>query len=189
MIPITLSTPPISKEKKDELRQHLAKLKDEYFILFKKNISFKTSGLKTIREFLDPDEKLVEEYDYIDEDGYDVGGEIFHPYPLEKQIDRFFRNQSMYEGDDELLFKIVKIVVDLCPEFLATWTSDHREIPLHLAAMYAKPSLYKYLELFINIGLKHNIGGEKSRGCLLMPNKYGTNALEMIKHPEIFEML
>ena len=63
-------------------------------------------------------------------------------------------------------------------------------LPCYTAAFSShKTSITKYLLLFAKIGLKHKIGGEDSRGGLLILSSFGQNALECIKGTENFDVL
>ena len=76
------------------------------------------------------------------------------------------------------------MVVETCPEFLATEYKYDEVLPCCKAAKMATSSAHNYLLTFLGIGLQHNIGGEGSRGGLL---RHGS--LYSIKDPEVFEAL
>ena len=71
-------------------------------------------------------------------------------------------------------------IIETCPEFLAT-KNGYGRIPIHHAASFATtPNDYEYLLSCTKTGLEHVVGGEDSRGGLLLQDNYGANALHLI---------
>ena len=108
---------------------------------------------------------------------------------LVKDVDSYLQSYKTYKNEDEN-YVIVKPIVESSPEFLATSTTGII-YPIHNAATIATPSCHNYLKLFIDVGLKHNVGGKDSRGGLASQRGEMVDdvALRQIEHYEIFEML
>ena len=107
---------------------------------------------------------------------------------LTKIIDKSLHQSHTFENENEERFEVISEIVQTCPEFLAT-KDTHGRLPCHVAASVASSSASKYLMLFIEIGLKYSIGGEDSRGGLLITNGHEWNALKCIEDPEVFDVL
>ena len=88
------------------------------------------------------------------------------------EIDNYLHSNSNDEEDLEILTAIVQPN----PEFLAT-KDRNGMLPCHCKTWKGTKSAYKAFKLFVEIGHKHNIGGEKMRGGLLVPDEHRENAL------------
>ena len=74
----------------------------------------------------------------------------------------------------------VTTIIETCPEFLAT-KDNFGSLPCHWAAYnYDTASRTTYLPLFADIGRRHNIGCEGTRGGLLVQNNCQHNALQAL---------
>ena len=100
---------------------------------------------------------------------------------LVNDIDTFLRTNSTYENSNEVEFVTVKAIVESYPEFLATEFLG--ALPIHCAARFAHVSK-KYLKLYVDIGLEHEIGGKHNRGGLLVSDEGCPSPLFMIEDPE-----
>ena len=154
-----LSPTSLSTEKSSNLLQSLVGLKD-------RNVDLPEEILKSVNNALQDKDKET----------------------LVKDIDFYLHVPMNYKDDNDMKFMTLKTIVELCPEFLATKDFIGR-LPIDNAAQYATQSSNRYLKLYIDVGLKHNIGGEDARGSLVMPDKEDYVALRDIRHHEIFEML
>lgn len=104
---------------------------------------------------------------------------------LVKEIDNLMHTEKHYNQDE---VELLTTIVEVCPEFLAT-KNENGCLPCHYAAEHSTSSFNKILESFAVIGRKHNIGGDDSRGGLLVPRDTGRIALQCIVNKETLEIL
>ena len=104
---------------------------------------------------------------------------------LVREIDEYLHQSDHFEDDDNM--DMVSTIVRTCPEFLATNDKDGNLL-CHLAASVTSSSAHKYLVLFADIGHRYNVGGEESRGGILLPATW-CNVLEYISEPKVFHLL
>ncbi len=97
---------------------------------------------------------------------------------LVKQIDEYLHSTDR-EVDE---FQVVSSIIETCPEFLATKNNDNVEsLPIRrFACSDNEEVVTKYVPLLAEVGRKYGIGGEESRGGLLVKNANGDNALEAV---------
>ena len=112
-----------------------------------------------------------------------------------KDIDTYLHENSIYDNEmdngkkHEMEYVTVKTIVESNPEFLAV-QDKYGRLPCHWAAMFATEYSNRYFKLYIDIGCRYNIGGEDSRGGLLVPNHcQSQNAFHYIEDPAMLEML
>lgn len=101
-------------------------------------------------------------------------------------IDDYLHESESFEYEDDI--EMVTTIVQTCPEFLAT-RDRYEYLPCHYAAGFEEinPSP-KYLPLFANIGYKHAIGGENSRGGLLVCDRCNNNALRYVNDHNVLDL-
>ena len=105
-----------------------------------------------------------------------------------EDIDDYLHNTSHFE--DESRIETITTIVETCPEFLATH-DEHGWLPCYYAAEASSLTNTKYLISFVEIGLKHDIGGKGGRGGLLVKNDGGKKrALQRgVKDPDVIDAL
>ena len=105
---------------------------------------------------------------------------------LVHEIEEYLCQPTNYENENHM--ETITTVIQTCPEFLAT-KDKHGWLPCHQAAHVGSSSANKYLLLFADIGYQHNIGGEKSRGGLLVRDDQQFHSLAFISDPKVFDAL
>ena len=171
MIPIA-SSPSLSNEKTAQLLQILTVLKDD-------KVPLPPKLSESFNAVLDAKKTLAEDSRVNDA----VQGA---QQTLIKETYDFLRHTVDIE--DEAIFLSTKTIVETCPEFLAT-KDNFGKLPIHHAVFCATASFSKYFKLYIDVGLKHEIGGKDMRGGLLEKSFSGCVGLNYVRDPEIFELL
>ena len=105
-------------------------------------------------------------------------------------IDEYLCQPNNLVKDD--YFDAIKTIIETCPEFLQP-TRRRSMLPIHEATrviMVRGPnSGLKFMLLFANVALRHDIEGKESRGYLLTRSRLHYIALQMVCKISVYEAL
>ena len=105
-------------------------------------------------------------------------------------IDDYMCHPNNFLKDD--YFDLIKTMIETCPEFLQP-TVFRSMLPIHHATMVIMArgpnSGLKFMLLFANVALRHDIEGKESRGYLLTRSRLHYIALQMVCKISVYEAL
>ena len=160
MIPITSSFP-ISIEKTAKLVQRLVDLNE------KENVDIPEQIANSVNALIEAQATLIKE--------------------IQEFFGGFFYKKNIYENENEMDFKTAKAIVESYPQFLAVENSGW--LPIRHAAYSEGAFSNKYFKLYLDLGLKYNIGGKYARGGLVTNENERGNPIQLISEVGKFEIL